>query len=138
MELQIWDTAGQEKFRSLAPLYYRGACGAIVVYDVTSRPSFEMLASWIDSFVSIVGIQGTIVIAGNKCDLEDFRQVSREEAVDWAAKHGYEMFETSAKTGQNIQLLVDRIAEDVLKAKLSDMQNKPSGLAGGASHSSCC
>jgi small GTP-binding protein len=138
VELQIWDTAGQERFRSLGPLYYRGASGAIVVYDVTSRSSLESLAHWIEDFEAVAGNDGMMVIAGNKCDLEDQRQVSQKEALDWAKGKGYLAYETSAKSGQNVRQMIDALAEAVLRSKGGDKGDAPTRLAEGGGGGGCC
>jgi small GTP-binding protein len=117
IELQIWDTAGQEKFRSLGPLYYRNAVGAVAVYDVTNRSSFNNLDSWIAAFTATAGTDVTIAIAANKCDLQDARQVTVKEGKDWATARGYLVYETSAKTGQNVPTLFRALAEMVLHAR---------------------
>jgi small GTP-binding protein len=117
IELQIWDTAGQEMFRSLGPLYYRSAVGAVAVYDVTNRSSLNNLDSWIAAFTATAGTDVTIAIAANKCDLQDARQVTVKEGKDWATARGYFVYETSAKTGQNVPALFRALAEMVLYTK---------------------
>ncbi|WAR13022.1 RAB5A-like protein [Mya arenaria] len=73
---QIWDTAGQEKYRSLAPMYYRGAAAAIVVYDITRESSFPAAQEWVKELQRMASGNIVIAVAGNKCDLEDLREVS--------------------------------------------------------------
>eukprot|EP01015_Nassula_variabilis_P032264 TRINITY_DN7475_c0_g3_i1.p3 TRINITY_DN7475_c0_g3~~TRINITY_DN7475_c0_g3_i1.p3 ORF type:complete len:115 (-),score=29.27 TRINITY_DN7475_c0_g3_i1:60-404(-) len=67
---QIWDTAGQERFRAITAAYYKGAQGAIVVYDITRKSTFGLLDKWIDDFRAYAGEEPVILIIGNKCDLE--------------------------------------------------------------------
>jgi len=115
VEVQIWDTAGQEKFKALGPIYFRNSQGAIAVYDSTNRASFENLESWIDSFVEIVGNNSVIAIAANKCDLFTEIQVSSEEGQSWAESNHYIFQPTSAKTGDGVKELFLRLAEKLLK-----------------------
>ena len=79
MMMQIWDTAGQERFRTIVNSYYRGAHGVIVVYDITSRISFESLDYWMEQIKQNATENVPILIIGNKCDLEEFRQVDKTE-----------------------------------------------------------
>ncbi|ORC88269.1 ras-related protein rab-2a [Trypanosoma theileri] len=102
IKLQIWDTAGQESFRSITRSYYRGACGALLVYDVTRRETFAHLQTWIEDAKANANTAIVIMLIGNKCDLEAKRQVSREEGEAFAKKNNLFFMETSAKTAQNI------------------------------------
>jgi small GTP-binding protein len=113
VQLQIWDTAGQERYRSLGPLYYRGAVGCVIVYDVTNRCSFESIPTWVTAFQNAAGTEAIILIVGNKCDLEQVRDVTKDEASDWARRNGFPYFEASAKTGENVTLVFDDLAEKV-------------------------
>jgi small GTP-binding protein len=99
--LQIWDTAGQEKFRSLSPIYFRKSRGALVVFDVTNEKSFAALEGWISMFTDVAGPDTKLVIVGNKCDLPH-QSISMTHAREWAQKKGLPFFETSAKTGKGL------------------------------------
>ena len=110
IEMQIWDTAGQEKFRSLGPIYYRSAQVGIIVADVTNINSFEHLDEWVDSFRKIAGSDALLVVAGNKADMGDERQVSNEAMDSWAAANGIKWFLTSAKDGSGIHDMIHFIA----------------------------
>lgn len=81
VQLSIWDTAGQERFHALGPIYYRDASGALLVYDITDAESFSKVKNWVKELRKIVGSDITIVIAGNKIDLEKNRAVNEQEAV---------------------------------------------------------
>ncbi|OHT04605.1 Ras-related protein Rab-5C [Tritrichomonas foetus] len=112
-QVQIWDTAGEEKYRSMAPIYSRGAYGALVVFDLTSRPTFLRIPEWIevvDSARSMV-----IVICGNKSDLEERREVSFEEASNFCQTNNYRYFETSASNGSYVQEVFEEIVEATFK-----------------------
>lgn len=108
IKYQIWDTAGQEKYRSLAPMYYRGAAAAIIVYDITRQASFVRLKSWVQELESHGPENIVIAIAGNKNDLEESREVDQGDAEKYAAGIGAMFTETSAKTDTNVtKLFVD-------------------------------
>lgn len=137
IELQIWDTAGQEKYRALGPIYYRNSLGAIVVFSLTSHHSFESLQSWINGFRDSTGENTLVYIAANKSDLEDAYEVDYEQAVSWAESHGYKIFRTSAKTKAGVNELFDAIASDLYSCHIvTDPQIKRQQLEPGKS--SCC
>jgi len=103
IKLQIWDTAGQEKFRSITRSYYRGAAGCLLVYDITRRETFEHLPSWLEDCRKYSNQNITIMLIGNKCDMENKRAVSREEGEEFARKNNMFFLETSAKTSENVE-----------------------------------
>ncbi|EAY15204.1 small GTP-binding protein, putative [Trichomonas vaginalis G3] len=119
IEVQIWDTAGQEKFRSLAPVYYRGADAAVVVFDMTKPSTFQCLQSWIDDFKGVAGEQSAVIIVGNKVDLTDQIKISQMEALEWATAHGVKFFQTSAKTGEGVKELFTAVV-DILMTRRSE------------------
>lgn len=102
-KFQIWDTAGQEKYHSLAPMYYRGAAAAIVVYDITRASTFKTLRNWVDELRNQGPKDIALAIAGNKADLADRREVEQRLASSFANEVGAIYFETSAKDDTNIQ-----------------------------------
>ncbi|CAO1614066.1 unnamed protein product [Parajaminaea phylloscopi] len=111
VRLQLWDTAGQERFRSLIPSYIRDSSVAVVVYDVTSRASFQNTSKWVDDVRTERGADVIIVLVGNKTDLGDKRQVTTEEAEAKAAEFNVMFIETSAKAGHNVKTLFKKIAQ---------------------------
>ena len=113
MKLIIWDTAGQERFHSIAIKACRKAQGIIVVFDVTNRNSFLNVVNWLKE-INENFLSPAIVLFGNKCDLTD-RQVTVEEAVDFAKKNNIIYFETSAKNKININEGIEKIANDAYK-----------------------
>jgi small GTP-binding protein len=138
IELQIWDTAGQEKFRALGPLYYRGAVVAVVVYDVTNRASFDSVEPWIEGFTAVAGSESAIVVVGNKTDLEDARDVSQKEGRDWAIERGLRFFETSAKTGANVKELFEALAEIVATRMTPGRRSPATDLIAQEEGQGCC
>ena len=115
VKLQLWDTAGQEKYKSMVSSYYRGANVALIVFDLTSRPSFDALPLWIENFYKNGPEQKNIILIGNKKDLVDDRQVTQEEAEMFAETNNMIYFETSAKDGDNIDYVFNYAAEKLLE-----------------------
>ncbi|OHS93040.1 GTP-binding protein YPT1 [Tritrichomonas foetus] len=111
----VWDTAGQEKYRSLGPVYYRNADAAILVYDVTDLQSFEDLQMWINAFQETAGNLSPIFIVGNKIDLEDNIIVDVNNGQSFANERGFDFFQTSALTGFNVDFLFQTVAETIHK-----------------------
>ncbi|XP_002735512.2 uncharacterized protein LOC100370364 [Saccoglossus kowalevskii] len=103
VKLQLWDTAGQERFRSMAPMYYRKANAALLVYDITVPDTFNAIKSWVDELQRNVDEGIILCVLGNKCDLTEHRQVSKEEGQDYATSIGALFFETSALTNEGLQ-----------------------------------
>ena len=102
VKLQIWDTGGQERFSSIRPMYYRGALGALLIFDLTSYESFEHLPQWIEEIRANVKNEVPFLLVGNKSDLVDIRAVSLEEINDFTEKFNLYYMETSAKTGEGV------------------------------------
>jgi small GTP-binding protein len=102
LKIQIWDTAGQEKFRSIAVQFYRGANGVIIVFDITNRTSWKNVPYWVEQVKKYNTQNYTMLLVGNKCDLHDQRVVTTEEAQQLANEWGLKYIETSAKEGVNI------------------------------------
>ena len=101
IKLQIWDTAGQETFKSIIRSYYHNAAGALLVYDITRRDTFLHASQWLNE-VRTHGTDISVILVANKCDLENRRQVSTEEGKTFARENGLMFIETSAKTDTNI------------------------------------
>ncbi|CAD8207660.1 unnamed protein product [Paramecium octaurelia] len=115
IKLQIWDTAGQESFRSITRSYYRSAAGAIVVYDITKRESYENVARWMEEVKQNGNPKLSMLLVGNKGDLESDRQISYNEAQQFAKECGIEFFETSAKTANNVEEIFIKMAQIILE-----------------------
>ena len=113
--IQIWDTAGQENFRSITRAYYKNSVCALVVYDISSRDSFNNVMSWIEDCKNQSPKTIFIVLVGNKCDLEDKRQVTYEEGKELADKNELLFFESSAKEGTNVDDIFVNSAKEISK-----------------------
>nr|CDS35113.2 Ras protein Rab 8A [Hymenolepis microstoma] len=102
IKLQIWDTAGQERFRTITTAYYRGAMGIMLVYDITQPKTYYNIKHWLRNIVDHANSDVEQMLLGNKCDMESQRQVTREEAQEFARQNNIDFFETSAKEGENV------------------------------------
>ena len=119
VNLDVWDTAGQETYRSLIDLYYRDKAGVVLVFDVCSRPSFESLSYWFKQIrKKTLNENVKVVLVGNKIDREEtgMRKVSREEAEDLAEKEGILYMETSVKSNINVTEVFQRLGDEIYKA----------------------
>ena len=115
IKLQIWDTAGQERFRSVSKAYFRNAVGAILVYDITNRSSFEELNNWLNDLNSLAAPNACIVLIGNKSDLTEERQIDEAEADAFAQRYGLTRLETSAKDGTGVKEAFARLGEGIIR-----------------------
>ena len=116
INLQIWDTAGQERYKVLAKNYYKNSDGFIIVYDITDKKSFNNVANWITQIKDSASENVKCVLLGNKCDLEELRQVDINQGKDLANNYHLKFYETSAQKGNNIQ----KVFTDLVKGFLND------------------
>lgn len=127
IKLEIWDTAGQDRYRSLAPMYYRGAAAAILVYDITRRSSFEAMRKWVQELQKQAAPNIILAIAGNKADLPGQREITQADLDKYLAELKKEVkrengkegdafigIECSAKTGQNVNELFTEICRKLI------------------------
>jgi Ras-related protein Rab-21 len=119
VELNIWDTAGQEKYHSLGPIYYRGSQGAILIYDITDERSFERIKNWVRELQEVLKDSAALFVVGNKIDLEETRTISKDTAVQYAESVGASYHECSAKENINIDSLFDNIAKAMIEREKS-------------------
>lgn len=110
-DIQLWDTAGTEKYRALNSVYYHNATGALLVFDRTNRSSFDNLESWINEFKSYALPAHEIVIVGNKSDMKGNIIVSDKEAEEWASNRNMKYFSVSALKKENISELKEYLLE---------------------------
>ena len=113
IKLQIWDTAGQESFRSITRRYYRDAAGALLVYDITRRDTFNHLERWLEEARQNGNPNMSIMLIGNKYDLEHRRAVSTKEGESFAEANKLIFLETSAKSATNVESAFVRTAESI-------------------------
>ena len=127
VKLQIWDTAGQERFRNIAKSYFHTSDGFLLVYDISCKDSFEKLNFWYEQ-IKLNAPQSTkCVVAGNKCDLEEKRQVNKNEGENFAKTYNIDFYETSAKDGINVDVVFQTLASEIMKdIKKNGSKNKRS------------
>ena len=111
--IQIWDTAGQENYKSITRAYYKNSVCALIVYDISNRDSFTNVCSWIEDCKNQCPKTVYMILVGNKSDLEEEREVRKEEGQDLADKYAINFFETSAKTGKNVEEVFNNSAEQI-------------------------
>lgn len=141
IKFQIWDTAGQEKYHSLAPMYYRGAAAAIIVYDITRAATFKTLKNWVEELKAQGPAEIAIAIAGNKADLADQREVESAVASAYAKQIDAMYLETSAKDDLNVHDIFVQLSHrlppppevDANVVKASSALRQPAQSSGG-----CC
>jgi Ras-related protein Rab-11A len=115
---QIWDTSGQERYRSIASSYYRGALGCLACYDITNRHSFDHVQSWVTELRQYADEDCLIMVVGNKTDLDGMREISRKQGLHFARKSGYAFIETSAKEGTGVKTAFERLVEEIYKVQI--------------------
>lgn len=122
INFQIWDTAGQERYRALSKLYFKGSQGAIIVYDIAKRKTFENVDKWYNDLLEFCQ-DLNVVIVGNKSDLSE-REVSFEEGKEKALKYKAAFLETSAKTGENVENLFELISNEIYERVHEEFEGK--------------
>ena len=124
IKLQVWDTAGLERFKAINNSFYRGTHGIIVVYDVTNKDSFGNTSIWLKEVSYYPGKGVQKILVGNKCDNSTTRVVTYTEGKNFAEKENIEFIETSAKDGKNINELFELMTKEILEVQLT----KPSDI----------
>lgn len=120
VKLQIWDTAGHERFRTITNAFYRGAMGILLVYDITNHKSFSNIAQWMKNISEQCsgGDEPVLIMTGNKSDLEANRVVSYEQGQEMATRYGAKFLETSARSGDNVDEAFRYLAEEILQKEV--------------------
>ncbi|CDP03946.1 unnamed protein product [Coffea canephora] len=113
IKAQVWDTAGQERFRAVTSAYYRGAVGALIVYDISRKTTFESTKRWLDELNTHCDTTVARMLVGNKCDLEDIRDVSVEEGKSLAEEEGLFFIETSALNSTNVNAAFEIVIREI-------------------------
>ena len=132
--IQIWDTAGQENFRSITRAYYKNSVCAIVAYDITKRTSFENVQEWIDEVRSQSPKQILLVLVGNKIDLENERVVTFEEGKNFALENNMIFFETSALSGRGVDNVFNNTCQKIyenIQKDYYDLNDETCGIKKG-------
>ena len=124
IKAQIWDTAGQERYRAITNAYYKGAKGAFIVYDITRKESFDSVDKWISDIISSCGKNLTIILIGNKNDLEDQRQISKEMGEEKAKSFEFAFLETSALSGENLEKGFNMLVNEIYEKCKSEFDKK--------------
>ena len=130
IKVQLWDTAGQERFRAMTNAYYRGAVGALIVYAINNRPSYDNIAKWLSELRGIANKDMCVMVVGNKSDLCEQRVVTTEEATVFAKEHNTAFMEMSALSGSNVEKAFDSLVSAIYqKEKNSAVDSKPTEAA---------
>ena len=116
-QLQLWDTAGEEKFRTVTKTYYHDSHGALITYSIDDRESFNKLESWIKDLKEVAPDDCVIMIVGNKSDLNQYRKVEFDEGKNFAQKYNALFFEVSAKNGSNVALVFEQLAFKIFQVQ---------------------
>ena len=142
VKLQIWDTAGQDRFRAITKNYYKGANGIILIYDVTNPKTYDNVKSWVSQIREEASPNTVVYLCGNKIDMKESRMVKTEDGTKLAEEFGFPFNETSAREGINInetfEDLIERI--DTVYSKLENNigKAKKNKLYEGKSKNGCC
>ena len=124
IKVQLWDTAGQERFKSLAMTYYRKAFGILLLFDVTKRSSFNACINYLEEVRNNSDKKCVIYLVGNKIDLEDQRQITKEEAEDFAKKENIKYIETSAVKNMKVTEAFTSLLNNIYQVKQKDDKNR--------------
>lgn len=126
IKLQIWDTAGQESFRSITRIFYRGAHCVFLTYDITRDDTFVNVIDWLKEIKQNANSDIVVYLIGNRCDLEDDREVTRERAIEFCKQYNIDkFFETSAKTGDNVEEVFSLAAKELyLQSKETEKEGE--------------
>ena len=127
IKLQLWDLAGDDKFKGIIRCYFKGVRGFVVVYNITDRKSFDDLNSWLSDIENLAKSNAVKILVGSQCDREDERKVSYQEGKNFAESNGMKFLEASAKTGQNVQEIFEYLVKEIMAinpAENNAAQNK--------------
>jgi Ras-related protein Rab-11A len=131
VKAQIWDTAGQERYRAITSQYYRGAHGALLVYDISKRDTFKTCAAWLRELREHTAGRVVVALVGNKSDLRHLRQVENNDAVGFAEAEGLTFIETSALDAGGVEMAFHKVAS-MIHAAVGGRRGAGRGDGGGA------
>lgn len=123
IKAQIWDTAGQERYRAITSTYYRGAVGALMVYDITNAETFKNLDKWLNEVKEHAPTHVIVMLVGNKLDLDFRRQVTKDEAVAYAKANNLSFIETSALDATNVKRAFEKIIGEIYRNQKTVLEN---------------
>ena len=155
IKAQIWDTAGQERYRAITSAYYRGAVGALIVYDITKRLTFENVERWLKERRTHADPSIVVMVVGNKCDLKHLQAVLTDDAKAFAEQNNLAFIETSALDSTNVDLAFETILIEIYRivtrktleaggdgprpeAGTKIVLNQPGGQGAGKKKGGCC
>ena len=139
IELELWDTAGQERYRSILPLYTQNSSGILLVFDISSSQPLQYIHHWLEYIKENVSKKIPIFLVGNKYDLL-YEQVDFPELTEFAKSNELEIFFTSAKTGENIDILFKTVIDDVVQLENRTLEFTNSEVVAQQNHqkNACC
>jgi len=135
IKAQIWDTAGQERYRAITSAYYRGAVGALLVYDIAKRTSYDNVSRWLKELRDHADANIVIMLVGNKKDLRHMRQVQTDEAKEFCKQHKLFFIETSALADSNVTTAFETILKEIYRLISRKTVGTEGGAGGGTSSS---
>ena len=121
IKAQIWDTAGQEKYKAITGAYYKGCKGAFVVYDITRKDTFISVERWVHDLKTAGDQKLTVILIGNKSDLENQREILKEQGEEKAKSFGCAFLETSALSGNNIEKAFEMMVKEIFNKYKNDV-----------------
>ena len=124
IKLQVWDTAGDERFRTITQAYYRGAHGVIVVYDATKEKTYDNVPYWLEEVKKYASAEATVMLVGSKCDLTEEKAVDYRTAKDFADEREIMLMEMSAKEGTNVELAFLTLVAKIRQADFTSMSSE--------------
>jgi small GTP-binding protein len=128
VKLQIWDTAGQERFRSVTRSYYRGSAAVLLVFDVTSRETYNHVSQWLADARNLGHPNALIMLVGGKSDLAEEREVTYNEAARFAQENEILFTEVSAKTGDGVEECFLKCTHRIFSNFMEDPEKMPAGI----------
>ena len=138
VKVQIWDTAGQDRFRAITKNYYKGAHGIILIYDVTNQLSFDNVSNWINQIKEEASDKVTIFLVGNKIDDVENRKIQTESGKTLAENFQLQFYETSAKTGENVEKTFQALVEKIDEISLINIKKGGKLTPGNGKKKGCC
>ena len=136
--IQVWDTAGEERYRSLGPIYFRKSSGAVLVYDLAAPETVRNLESWLVEFRSVAGETAPVFVVANKTDLVEGETEALVQGRNWACAKGLDFFETSAKEGTNVKQMFQAVFAVVMKSVVDCDRRGTESVAAEAPKRRCC